>query len=165
MLTMFTFKFSYVNIVEKVLVVFYLNILSTFIILTLFAAAILHFYWSFGGKYLLDRAIPSLDDKPIISPGNFLTFCVGLVLLSFSSLVYTTQFYDLLLLQESTYIIYFTWFLSAIFSIRAIGDFRFIGFFKKIRSTKFAEYDTLYYSPLFLFLSLYFAFISSKADL
>ena len=144
---------------------FYLNILSTFVILTLLVAAILHFYWSFNGSYLLDRAIPTLDEKPIISPSNFLTFCVGLVLLSFSLLVYFTQFYNLSALQESTYLIYFTWFLSVMFTIRAIGDFRFIGFFKKISSSKFAEYDTLYYSPLFLFLGIYFAFISSKATL
>jgi hypothetical protein len=32
--------------------------------------------------------------------------------------------------------------------LRAIGDFRYVGFFKRIRDSKFARLDTLAYSPL-----------------
>jgi hypothetical protein len=40
--------------------------------------------------------------------------------------------------------------LAFAFFARAIGEFRLVGFFKKIRGTTFARRDTLYYSPLCL---------------
>jgi glyoxylase-like metal-dependent hydrolase (beta-lactamase superfamily II) len=37
---------------------------------------------------------------------------------------------------------------------RAVGDFRYVGFFKKVRGSRFARMDTFLYSPLCLMLSL-----------
>ena len=37
---------------------------------------------------------------------------------------------------------------------RAIGDFKYVGFFKRVRGSKFARMDTLVYSPLCLLLAL-----------
>jgi hypothetical protein len=34
--------------------------------------------------------------------------------------------------------------------LRAIGDFNYVGFFKKIKHTKFGKNDTKYFSPLCL---------------
>jgi Protein of unknown function (DUF3995) len=42
------------------------------------------------------------------------------------------------------------WAIAAIFLLRAIGDFRYVGFFKKERGSKFAKMDTKFYSPLCL---------------
>jgi hypothetical protein len=36
----------------------------------------------------------------------------------------------------------------AVFGLRAIGDFRYLGFFKRVTGTRFARADTLIYSPL-----------------
>jgi hypothetical protein len=38
--------------------------------------------------------------------------------------------------------------------LRAIGDFHLIGFFKRVRGTRFASLDTAVYSPLCLALAL-----------
>ena len=43
--------------------------------------------------------------------------------------------------------------IAGIFLLRAIGDFRYVGFFKKTKATKFADLDTKYYSPLCILLS------------
>lgn len=40
--------------------------------------------------------------------------------------------------------------IAAIFLIRAIGEFKYVGFFKKVKHTKFWQSDTRYYSPLCL---------------
>jgi hypothetical protein len=40
------------------------------------------------------------------------------------------------------------WALVAVFGLRAIGDFRYLGFFKRVTGTRFARADTLVYSPL-----------------
>lgn len=46
------------------------------------------------------------------------------------------------------------WLMAAIFALRAAGDFRYAGFFKYIRHTRFAFWDTWVYSPLCLFMAL-----------
>jgi hypothetical protein len=41
-----------------------------------------------------------------------------------------------------------SWMLITLFATWAIGEFRYIGFFKKVKSSKFARPDTKYYAPL-----------------
>jgi hypothetical protein len=45
------------------------------------------------------------------------------------------------------------WLCASAFSLRVIGDFRYVGLFKSIRGTRFAHYDTLVFTPLCLFLA------------
>jgi hypothetical protein len=40
--------------------------------------------------------------------------------------------------------------LALVFVLRAIGDFRLVGFSKRVRGTRFARLDTLVFSPLCL---------------
>ena len=44
--------------------------------------------------------------------------------------------------------------IGGIFLLRAVGDFRYVGFFKKVKNTAFARNDTRYYSPLCLLLGV-----------
>jgi hypothetical protein len=37
---------------------------------------------------------------------------------------------------------------------RAVGEFKYVGFFKRVRGSKFARLDTLVYSPLCLLLAI-----------
>jgi hypothetical protein len=50
------------------------------------------------------------------------------------------------------------WLIAAAFALRAIGDFRYVGFFKRIRGSRFARLDTFAYSPLCAFLALLVGF-------
>lgn len=43
---------------------------------------------------------------------------------------------------------------ALIFAVRTVGDFRYVGFFKRIRGSRFARMDTLCYSPLCAALAL-----------
>jgi len=47
------------------------------------------------------------------------------------------------------------WAIPAIFLLRALGDFRYVGFFKKVKTTPFAKADTKFFSPLCLMLGLF----------
>ena len=49
---------------------------------------------------------------------------------------------------------YTGWIISILFFIRAIGDFKYVGFFKKVKQTTFGEMDTTYFSPLCLVISM-----------
>jgi hypothetical protein len=54
------------------------------------------------------------------------------------------------------------WLIAAVFALRAIGDFRYIGFFKRIRDTRFARLDTLAYSPLCAVLAVLIGIAASR---
>jgi hypothetical protein len=44
--------------------------------------------------------------------------------------------------------------LVAVFAIRALGDFKYVGFFKKVKNTDFAINDTKYFTPLCAFVAV-----------
>ncbi len=132
-------------------------------ILAIFALSIMglfHFYWVFGGKVGLDKALPVKDGKLLLKPGKPLTFLVGVVLIFFAYIAYALQFYDLTLYENRNFYLYSGIFLSIIFILRAIGEFNVLGFSKKIKDTEFAKYDTKYFSPLCLLLGIVFAVLT-----
>lgn len=118
-----------------------------------------HLYWAFGGKVGLDKALPTKDGVRLINPGRVLTFFVGTALFGLSFVAYSLYFSAV----RTDYIVYTGWLLAALFFMRAIGEFNAVGFFKKIKSTAFAAYDTKYFSPLCMFLGLMFALLSLQA--
>ena len=98
---------------------------------------LLHFYWAARGVGANSAAIPQVDGKPAFKPTKAATAAVGLVLLATSAIV---------LLQVQPLIAG----AAAVLVLRAIGDFRLVGFFKRVRGSRFARLDTLLYSPLCL---------------
>jgi hypothetical protein len=44
--------------------------------------------------------------------------------------------------------------IAVVLLLRAIGDFRFVGFFKTVKDTRFAVNDTYIFSPLCLILAI-----------
>jgi uncharacterized protein (DUF2062 family) len=108
----------------------------------------LHIYWALGGKWALDRAIPvTRKGKKVFHPGTFgtLAVAVGLIIFALITIANSGVFDNLV---NSKIIHYSTWAIGIIFLLRAIGDFKFFGFGKRIRHTEFALYDTKIFSPL-----------------
>jgi len=48
---------------------------------------------------------------------------------------------------------------GVIFCIRGIGDFKYVGFFKSVKGTKFSLNDTKWFSPLSFFMGINFFLI------
>ena len=46
------------------------------------------------------------------------------------------------------------WIIPIIFILRAIGEFKYVGFFKRIKQTEFGKLDTKFFSPLCLTIGL-----------
>ncbi|PNV83189.1 MAG: DUF3995 domain-containing protein [Sulfurimonas sp.] len=129
---------------------------STIIILTVIS--FFHFYWVFGGKIGLDKSLPTTPDgKRLLNPAKPLTFLVGIVILSFAFVVYKL-YYD----YSNDLYSFLGWAICIVFLLRSIGEFNTVGFFKRIKNTPFAKYDTLFYSPLCLYLALAYAFLASN---
>lgn len=124
--------------------------LSILLFLVFNALGGIHFYWLFGGKWGLKEAIPTKNNtvKPLPIP-KFPTLVVGLILILFGW-VY--------LIKAEIVVNHFPnwvtntvyWCIPIIFILRAIGEFNYVGFFKKIKNTTFAKADSLFFSPLCL---------------
>jgi hypothetical protein len=53
-------------------------------------------------------------------------------------------------IQIPSWATYGYWFIPSVFILRAIGEFNYVGFFKKIKHTEFAKADSKIFSPLSL---------------
>ena len=130
-------------------------IIITLVLFLIFATiSALHFYWGFGGKWGSQAVVPTKDDgMPLFVPRTISTFIVAIGLLCFG--IFYLIKYGLIAvslpewLNKSGF-----WIIISIFILRAIGDFNYVGFFKKHKSSEFAIKDTKYYAPLCLLIGV-----------
>lgn len=116
----------------------------------------IHFYWAFGGKWGSDAVLPTKDDSntKILNPAILPSFIVAVGLLSFGLFILVMS--GLISIDIPQWLFkYGLWIIASIFILRAIGDFNYVGFFKKIKHTKFGKSDTKYYSPLCLTIGIF----------
>ena len=118
-----------------------------------------HFYWAAGGSAGKAGAIPSRNGRPVLSPSRISTALVGAALFGMAGIVGSTagilpRFLPLGLLQGASVVLALT------FAARAVGEFRYVGFFKRVRGSIFSERDTYIYSPLCLLLGVLIAMIA-----
>lgn len=117
------------------------------IVMLVLIAAAAHVYWASGGRRGVRAAIPELNGRPVLHPTAVSTFAVALGLLGAAGLIALHA--DLVVLPALAGVARVSmWALVALFAVRAIGDFRYVGFFKRIKGTPFARLDTWVYSPL-----------------
>ncbi|WP_291865231.1 DUF3995 domain-containing protein, partial [Maribacter sp.] len=119
-----------------------------------FELAVFHFYWASGGQLGFNNVLPANEQGvPIFTPTTIDSIIVGIVLLLFG-LFYLFSLNSL----KSKFLILFRniglWIIPIIFALRALGDFKYVGFLKQIKSTKFASLDTIFYSPLCMIIAL-----------
>ncbi len=114
----------------------------------------IHFYWLAGGKWGLALSLPSDPSTQdfLFKPSIMATLVVafGLVVFAITTLGNTIA---LPFGIDRQYFQYGDMFISIIFLMRAVGDFKYVGFFKRIHETPFAGMDSKYYSPLCLLIS------------
>jgi hypothetical protein len=99
---------------------------------------LIHLYWAAGGTFGKSAAVPTANGKAVLHPTPWITIVVALGLFAMAALVFERQW---------------LWPIAGVFLLRAIGDFRYVGFFKRLRDTRFATLDTRFYSPLCLLLA------------
>ena len=126
--------------------------LLAFIVVVVFVAlAAIHAYWALGGRTGKLAAVPELNNRPAFVPSTLATFAVAIALALCAVLVAASAG----LVVSSPPAAWVTWlaFLLALVLIaRAVGDFRLVGFFKRVRGTAFARLDSTVYAPLCLVL-------------
>jgi hypothetical protein len=125
-------------------------------IVILLVIAGVHVYRAAGGKAGKGAAVPSIEGKPVLKPSASNTALVAAGLCALAAIVALRDGLIVIppLSHASTAVKIATWPVAAVFALRAIGDFRYVGFFKSIRNSRFARLDTLAYSPLCAVLAL-----------
>ena len=96
--------------------------------------SLLHFYWAFGGKLWYEDVLPtSSNGLHRMNPGITATLVVAFGLLVLALITAGNRgLFDRHI--KRTYFRYGTLVIAIIFCLRAIGDFRFIGFFKTVKT-------------------------------
>jgi hypothetical protein len=126
------------------------SLISIFLFLIFLFLSLIHIWWGFGGEWGKDAAIPTKNHNiKIMSPGSLPTFIIALGLLALGAFILVkAKFLNISI--PPFFDKYGLWIIAIIFLLRTIGEFKYVGFFKKIKQTKFAKNDTKYYSPLCL---------------
>ncbi len=125
-----------------------------FVVIAIFAVlALIHAYWALGGRTGRAAAVPHVQDRPLFVPSPLATLIVSVALAACAVLVAASAG----LIATAIPATWVTWAAFALalgLLARAVGDFRYVGFFKRIRGTPFARLDSAVYAPLCLGLAL-----------
>jgi hypothetical protein len=128
------------------------NPITMVVCLTFLVLALWHFYMALLPSSGKSGAVPSVEGKPLFVPSRKATIAVGIVLVMFASLVASTGGI-LSLGLPSVALSWFSYALALGLVARAVGEFKYVGFCKRVRDSKFATLDTFVYSPLCLLLA------------
>jgi len=136
-------------------------VIPIIVCITFIALALWHFKMAFGPISGSSGSVPFADGKPLFVPSKGATVAVGVVLLLFAVLVAATGRVISLGLPDVV-LGWLSYGLAFGLFARAIGEFKYVGFFKRVRGSRFATLDTWLFSPLCLLLSLAVAFVALK---
>jgi Protein of unknown function (DUF3995) len=128
-----------------------LSIILFFIFIVL---GLIHFNWAMGGKWGIDQALPTKENgERVLNPKKIDSGIVGFGLTVFGFFYLFRS--ELMQFHLSNGIVeYGSWIIPAIFILRAVGDFKYVGFFKKVKRTKFGKLDSKLFTPLCLAIGL-----------
>jgi hypothetical protein len=107
-------------------------------------------------------AVPSVDGKALFKPSRASTAAVGVLLLLFAVLLAATAGIVPTDVNRSV-LAALSYVLAAGLLARGIGEFKYLGLFKRVRGSRFATLDTLVYSPLCLLLAIAVATLARRA--
>lgn len=124
-------------------------LLATLLCTVLAAIAALHVYWALGGRWGFEAALPQdANGQLVIYPGAMSCLVVavgsGGMAWFYGSMILPPVWNPL----PSAWQPYVGWVIVAIFAIRGIGDVRYCGVTRQLKTTDFARRDRLYFTPL-----------------
>lgn len=123
------------------------------------ALALLHIYWAWGGRAGVQKVIPTREGEPVIVPGPLASATVALLLGGLAGLSMVLSMPELLI-EAKPFASYAGFVAGAVLVLRSVGDFRYVGFFKRVRGSTFATYDSRFYSPFCLVAGVSFFVLS-----
>jgi hypothetical protein len=124
------------------------------LVLGLLCISGIHFYWTAGGRKGIDAAVPTERGQQIFQPTAGATFFIAFFSLLFAAVIPGSI--GLYADAEPAFLYSWApWILVVVFSLRALGDFRYVGLFKRVVDTRFAKMDSAFYTPFSLLMALW----------
>ncbi|MFC4098951.1 DUF3995 domain-containing protein [Paenibacillus xanthanilyticus] len=147
------------------------NLLAWIVGLILMLLSGIHLYWLAGGKKGIAAAVPStgsstgsgMGSRPLFLPTMAATGAVAIALAAAGWFVFALGGVANRSVIPDFLFPVGGWTLSAVFMLRAVGDLRWVGFFKKHKGTVFARWDSALYAPLCAFLGVCLMLITLEA--
>ncbi len=125
---------------------------------------LLHVYWAVGGRRLLPQTVPSrpATREAAFEPGRL---GAGLVALALAHASYTlgaaSGMWTAPWSADATRYSAYAW--AALFVVRVVGDFRWLGLFKRVRGTPFARADDWVFTPICATVSVAFGLVLGES--
>jgi uncharacterized membrane protein (DUF2068 family) len=122
----------------------------------------IHCYWAFGGQWGQSAVIPEVEGKSQFHPGKGVTLLVAF-LLALAALTIVGQLGLWGAALPAWLFFWGTRLIAGAFFLRVIGDFRVVGLFKQIRTTRFAYWDSRLYVPVCMTIAV-LTFLASQRN-
>ena len=130
-------------------------ILPILLSLILIGLGIIHFNWVIGGKFGFSESLPTKENgERVLNPKKIDSAIVGIGLTA-CGIFYVLKSGLIEYNLPEWIMIYGSWIIPIVFLLRAIGEFKYIGFFKSVRKTDFGKLDTKLFSPLCLIIGIF----------
>jgi len=130
-------------------------ILSILLSILLIGLGLIHFNWVVGGNFGFSESLPTKESgERVLNPKKIDSAIVGIGLTAFGFL-YLLKSGVIEFIIPGWIMAYGSWIIPIIFLLRAIGEFKYVGFFKKIKKTEFGKLDTKLFSPLCLIIGIF----------
>lgn len=130
-------------------------IISILLGLTLLTLGTIHFTWVFGGEFGFAASLPTKENgERVLNPKKIdsAIVAIGLTIFGFfyvlKSGLIDHNFPEWILNIAG-------WFIPSIFLLRVMGEFKYVGFFKRVKNTPFGKLDTKFFSPLCLIMGIF----------
>ena len=129
-------------------------ILSIVLCVILMGLGTIHFYWAIGGKFGFSESLPIKENgESVLDPKKIDSALVGMGLTVFAIFyVFKSGLMEYHL--PEWIMLYGGWAIPILFLLRAMGEFKYVGFFKSVQKTEFGKLDTKLFSPLSLIIGI-----------
>ena len=108
---------------------------------------LIHVYWALRGVSGRSVALPERHGRPVFQPSRTGTLAVASGLFA-AALMLLVRTGALWLPVPDAWPRWGAWTLASLFALRAIGNFRYVGIFKRVTGTPFARWDSQLFVPL-----------------
>jgi hypothetical protein len=124
--------------------------------------AAIHVRWAFRGPGAFTAGVPSRPDgSPVLSPGPVAALGLAALLLASGWFLLERAGLGLDVLPAPLPAIG-TAGVAVVLLVRGVGDFRYVGLFKRIRDTPFARMDSRLYTPLVVALAAVAGLVAAR---
>ena len=139
------------------------RILAAGLIAIFAALAALHVFWAAGGRAGGGVAIPRTAGRALFAPSPLATLAVAGALVAAALVTAAAAgWFGASRSRRAGRVL--TTVLAGVFLLRAVGDFRYVGFFKSLGEDPFRSWDTWLFSPLCLAIALAAAIVVTARE-